>query len=148
MKTKVLMVSSALFMAICGVLFQFAPHSVLSYFNADSDGILPVLVQIIGALFLGFAMMNWMAKAVLIGGIYADFKLNENSYYVNSFGIDYLTGVLGTFNALGRAVTRTHLCVINAGSLQIASGSLRDVCVNLQTDDVLRPVAEQSCHVA
>jgi iron complex outermembrane recepter protein len=39
----------------------------------------------------------------LLGGIYADFKLSENSYYVNSFGIDYLTGILGTFNALGRA---------------------------------------------
>jgi outer membrane receptor protein involved in Fe transport len=39
----------------------------------------------------------------LLGGIYADYKLSENSYYVNSFGIDYLTGILGTFNALGRA---------------------------------------------
>lgn len=39
----------------------------------------------------------------LLGGIYADFKMGENSYYVNSFGIDYLTGVLGSFNALGRA---------------------------------------------
>jgi iron complex outermembrane recepter protein len=39
----------------------------------------------------------------LLGGIYSDFSLDENSYYVNSFGIDYLTGVLGTFNALGRA---------------------------------------------
>ena len=39
----------------------------------------------------------------LLGGIYSDFSLTENSYFVNSFGIDYLTGVLGTFNALGRA---------------------------------------------
>jgi iron complex outermembrane recepter protein len=39
----------------------------------------------------------------LIGGIYSDFSLSENSYYVNSFGIDYLAGLLGTFNALGRA---------------------------------------------
>ena len=39
----------------------------------------------------------------LLGGIYGQSKLDENSYYVNSFGIDYLSGVLGTFNALGRA---------------------------------------------
>jgi iron complex outermembrane recepter protein len=39
----------------------------------------------------------------LLGGIYADAKLSENSYYVNSFGIDYITGILGTFNAAGRA---------------------------------------------
>ena len=39
----------------------------------------------------------------LLGGIYSDFTNSENSYYVNSFGIDYLSGILGTFNALGRA---------------------------------------------
>ena len=39
----------------------------------------------------------------LLGGIYGQSHVDENSYYVNSFGIDYLTGVLGTFNALGRA---------------------------------------------
>lgn len=38
----------------------------------------------------------------LLGGIYGQLHLDENSYYVNSFGIDYLTGILGTFNALGR----------------------------------------------
>ncbi|MFM7029432.1 MAG: TonB-dependent receptor [Chakrabartia sp.] len=37
----------------------------------------------------------------LLGGIYVDYKLNNNSYYVNSFGIDYLTGMLGSFTALG-----------------------------------------------
>ena len=39
----------------------------------------------------------------LLGGIYLDSKLSENSYYVNSFSIDYVSGLLGTFNALGRA---------------------------------------------
>ena len=38
----------------------------------------------------------------LLGGIYVDAKSRDNNYYVNSFGIDYLTGILGTFNALGR----------------------------------------------
>ncbi len=31
----------------------------------------------------------------LVGGIYVDTVLPENSYYVNSWGIDYLVGVLG-----------------------------------------------------
>ena len=39
----------------------------------------------------------------LLGGIYVDAHLTENSYYVNNFGIDYLSGLLGTFGALGRA---------------------------------------------
>ena len=34
----------------------------------------------------------------LVGGIYVDSVLPENSYYVNSWGIDYLVGVLGAAN--------------------------------------------------
>lgn len=37
----------------------------------------------------------------LLGGIYADSKVLENSYYVNAFAIDYITGVLGSFTSLG-----------------------------------------------
>jgi outer membrane receptor protein involved in Fe transport len=37
----------------------------------------------------------------LLGGIYVKTVLPENSYYVNSWGIDYLTGVLGSLTAAG-----------------------------------------------
>ncbi len=37
----------------------------------------------------------------LLGGIYLDTKLPENSYYVNGFGIDYVSGVLGAATAAG-----------------------------------------------
>ena len=65
------MISSALVMGLCGILLQFIPHEVLHFFGASSIGINPLLVQLTGALYIGFAMMNWMAKTVLIGGIYA-----------------------------------------------------------------------------
>jgi hypothetical protein len=71
MNTKLLMMLSSLLMAVCGLLLQFFPHEFLNYFSADSKGILPLLVQMISALYLGIAMMNWMAQTVLIGGIYA-----------------------------------------------------------------------------
>lgn len=71
MNTKLLMISSALLMATGGVLLQFIPHEILNYFGADSSGINPLFIQMTGALYLGFAMMNWMAKTVMIGGIYA-----------------------------------------------------------------------------
>jgi iron complex outermembrane recepter protein len=38
----------------------------------------------------------------LVGGIYVDATAKDTDYYVNAFGIDYVTGLLGTFNALGR----------------------------------------------
>jgi iron complex outermembrane recepter protein len=45
----------------------------------------------------------------LLGGIYADFKMGENSYYVNSFGIDYLTGVLGSFTSFATGRVPSYL---------------------------------------
>ncbi len=45
----------------------------------------------------------------LLGGIYVDKKTTENSYYVNAFGIDYLSGVLGSFTALGSALPPAYL---------------------------------------
>lgn len=44
----------------------------------------------------------------LLGGIYADFKMGENSYYVNAFGIDYLTGVLGSFTSFSRGLQPSY----------------------------------------
>jgi hypothetical protein len=71
MNTKLLMMASALLMTACGILLQFAPHETLKYFGADASGIFPLFLQLIGALYLGFAMMNYMARGVLIGGIYS-----------------------------------------------------------------------------
>ncbi len=45
----------------------------------------------------------------LVGGIYLDSKLPENSYYVNGFGIDYVAGVLGAATALGSDLPAGYL---------------------------------------
>jgi hypothetical protein len=71
MNTKLLMTASALLMAAGGAALLFVPHEILNYFGTPSAGIGILFVQLAGALWFGFAMMNWMAKTVLIGGIYA-----------------------------------------------------------------------------
>jgi outer membrane receptor protein involved in Fe transport len=45
----------------------------------------------------------------LVGGIYADLKLTENSYFVNAFGLDYATGILGAFGAIGNGLPPSFL---------------------------------------
>ncbi|ALJ13987.1 TonB-dependent receptor [Sphingopyxis macrogoltabida] len=61
----------------------------------------------------------------LIGGIYADYHLTENSYYVNAFPIDYLTGVLGAFNSYANGLPPSFLGTPffrnNTGDLKIKS---------------------------
>ncbi|MGB5320854.1 hypothetical protein [Lutimonas sp.] len=68
MNTKTLMTMSAIFLGIGGVLLSFLPQEALHLIGKEDD--LSFILQICGALFLGFAMLNWMVKSSLIGGIY------------------------------------------------------------------------------
>jgi hypothetical protein len=71
MNTKILMASSALVMAALGVAATFLPQEIIASLGGGTGRTLPLLVQILGAAYLGFAMLNWMAKESLIGGIYS-----------------------------------------------------------------------------
>lgn len=71
MNTKILMGVSALFMAILGVVASFLPQEILAYAGSHPEGLGVLVVQTTGALYLGFASLNWMARANLIGGIYS-----------------------------------------------------------------------------
>lgn len=70
MNTKILMTSSALFLAIIGILLSFLPNEIVNYLNIESNIITILFLKIMSALFLGFGILNWMAKGTLIGGIY------------------------------------------------------------------------------
>ena len=66
---RILLSSSALFMAALGLIATFAPEKFL---GPGAIGFMTTLVtQIAGALYLGFAILNWMAKDNAIGGIYS-----------------------------------------------------------------------------
>jgi hypothetical protein len=71
MNTKLLMMVSAAFMAVLGVLTSFLPHEVLGLHGTQPDGPTVLLIEMMGALYLGFALLNWTARGVLMGGIYA-----------------------------------------------------------------------------
>ena len=64
------MSASALALALLGLPCIFAPDVVLQRLSGSSSAGAELLVQITGALYLGFAGLNWMGKANLMGGIY------------------------------------------------------------------------------
>jgi len=70
MNTKILMISSALFLAIIGILLSFLPNEIVDYLNVQPSIITILFLKILSALYLGFGILNWMAKGTLIGGIY------------------------------------------------------------------------------
>ena len=70
MNTKTVMTSSALLLAGIGILLSFLPNEVMEYLNVESNTITILFLNLLSALYLGFGLLNWMAKGTLIGGIY------------------------------------------------------------------------------
>src|SRR5689334_14894664 len=65
---KIGMTLSAIALAIAGLVLVFAPAETLAKIGAPPS-LLP-FVQMMGALYLGFAIADWTAKDSVIGGIY------------------------------------------------------------------------------
>ncbi len=76
---------------------------------------------------------SWTAEAIvsskwdspfnfLLGGIYGKQHLTESSYYVNSFGLDYATGILGSLKALGNKVWNSTTSTVVAAPITPAAG--------------------------
>ncbi|HWM89942.1 MAG TPA: hypothetical protein VN493_04180 [Thermoanaerobaculia bacterium] len=70
MNTRALMAASSLFMASVGLTASFLPQEILTWLRAPSNPGLALLVQLGGALYIAFAMVNWTSRGSLIGGIY------------------------------------------------------------------------------
>ena len=66
-----LMIISAFFVFCLGVILTFGPGEVVQKLGGVHAPLLIVLAQACGALYLGFGILNWMAKDNLIGGIYS-----------------------------------------------------------------------------
>jgi hypothetical protein len=63
------MTLSAAALGITGILLSFFPTEIAVYFGLIENA--SIILQILGAPYFGFAILNWTAKANLIGGIYS-----------------------------------------------------------------------------
>ena len=68
--SKYLMTVTAALQFVLAVLFMFLPDELVEMMNFSNGPILPLILQIMGAAYLGMAMLNWMTKQQLLGGIY------------------------------------------------------------------------------
>jgi hypothetical protein len=68
--TKLMMTLSAIFLAAMGLSLTFLPNEIAGLTGITPDKTFNATLQILGALYFSFAMLNWMAKGTLIGGIY------------------------------------------------------------------------------
>ena len=64
------MTASAILLGLTGLSLTFMGDEILSYLGVTSSTTMHLISQLLGALYFGFAMMNWMSKTSRIGGIY------------------------------------------------------------------------------
>jgi len=71
MNPRLVMSSAAVLLVVAGLALLFAPVEILRAIDASVTGpALPLLVQILGAAYLGMAALNWLGRGALLGGIY------------------------------------------------------------------------------
>lgn len=71
MKTRLLLTSTAMLMGVMGVSLSFMPDEILAATKTPVSVLLVLLLKITGALYVGLAIINWMSRGVIMGGIYA-----------------------------------------------------------------------------
>ena len=89
MNTKTLMMASAVFLGTIGFGLTFLPQEIYGFLSPNINQATLLILQILGAVYLGFAMLNWMTKNNLIGGIYSKPLLVGNlvHFLVSSFAL-------------------------------------------------------------
>lgn len=65
------MAISSLALGLAGLAASFAPAELLRALGSPAAEPLPVLIQLLGSMYLAFAITNWTAKDNMIGGIYS-----------------------------------------------------------------------------
>lgn len=69
--TRLIMASSSAFLALVGIALSFLPQEFLALIDMASAEPAPLLLQVCGGSLVGWAMVNWMARGLVIGGIYS-----------------------------------------------------------------------------
>ena len=94
MNTKSLMTISAMILALIGISLIFLPKEILDYLELSVSETLQLLMQIIGSFYFAFAILNWMSKGSIIGGIYNRPIAMANLAHFVIAGLALIKGIL------------------------------------------------------
>lgn len=111
------MTGSAAYLGLIGLGAALFPEAVLRHFGYPAEGIGIVLVKLVGGLCLGFAVLDWMTRGNLIGGIYSRPVAVGNFAHFRAAGIVLLQHVPGSTAPLTLSVA--------GGAFRALRGGLR-----------------------
>tara|TARA_B100001093_G_C26840335_1_gene1020262 strand:+ start:255 stop:659 length:405 start_codon:yes stop_codon:yes gene_type:complete len=92
------MALSAIILALLGISLIFFPIEILDYFELSVSDTLELLMQIIGSLYFAFAMLNWISRGSIIGGIYNRPIAIANLTHFFIAGLSLIQGILSNPN--------------------------------------------------
>ena len=81
MNSNLVMKYAAIILCLVGITCLFIPKEILTIFNATSDDVQGLIVQLLGAAFLGFAALDWASRQSLLGGIYGRPVVSANQVH-------------------------------------------------------------------
>lgn len=68
---RALLIVSSIAMGVAGIAASFAPVEIVEALGSSATRPAAIVVQLLGAVYLAFAITNWTAKGAPIGGIYS-----------------------------------------------------------------------------
>ncbi|PQJ34990.1 hypothetical protein BSZ35_10605 [Salinibacter sp. 10B] len=104
MNTKLFMSTSGIFLGFFGITISFFPREILTALGATPDEVSLVLANMVGAMYLGVGMLNWMARGNLIGGVYSRPVALGNFVLFVMIAITLSKQVLASSNAVVYAI--------------------------------------------
>lgn len=107
-----LMLSSASFNGILGIAFTFFPEEVLTQFGEAVSPITTLALQILGAFYVGLALMNYTGKKAVLGGIYNRPLQMGNTVYCSIAAITLLKYLAGQSFIIAPAIMVVSLTYI------------------------------------
>lgn len=111
MNTKFLMSASAILMGIAGIILIFLPDEIANSAGLASTDFSLLLLQVLGSLYFAFAVLNWLAKANLIGGIYSKPVAVGNFAHFCIAGLALVKGAFVSQNGLALWVGAAIYCI-------------------------------------
>ena len=81
-------------LALIGISLIFLPNEILDYLQLSVSETLQLLMQIIGSLYFALAILNWMSKGSIIGGIYNRPIAMANLAHFVIAGLALIKGIL------------------------------------------------------
>ncbi len=118
--SKIVLVSSAAFNAVLGILFTFLPQETGSWIGtAEQTGADLVITQILGSALLGIAVTNYMSRGAVIGGIYGKPLLLGNLIFHLASGLGLIKFVFNSGEWLLFGIPSLIYLVLTAGFIKL-----------------------------